>query len=169
MVLQLTGVQGAMRLNECGMVKDLDPDRSTITAQNISKYNQYTFIQMQKEVECSGSFNNFKELEFKFSNLEDELNQYETYNGIDNFVKYFIKVQMSYQGGSMISGSLLEILHEFEVKNYYNARLTKKRIEDHQKQLNEGQTIAPTASVVSGSSSGDQTFGSTAFTKDYSN
>jgi len=29
---------------------------------------------------------------------------------------------MSYQGGSMISGSLLEILHEFEVKNCYNAR-----------------------------------------------
>ena len=68
----------------------------------------------------------------------------------------------------MISGSNLEVLHEFEVKNYYNARLTKKRIEDHQKGLIDSKNVAPTTSVVSGSSSGDQPFGSTNFTKDYS-
>ena len=62
---------------------------------------------------------------------------------------------MSYQGGSMISGSLLEILHEFEVKNCYNARQTQKKIEEHRKALKEQQdaltppNISYASSIVS--------------------
>ena len=87
-------------------------------------------MQIQKEVECSSEFTNFKELEFRFKNLDEELNDHETYNGIDNFIKYFIKVHMTYQGGSIVSGNTLEKLFEFEVKNYYSHRAAKKKLEE---------------------------------------
>jgi len=108
----------------------LDEKRSDITAQNISKYRQYTFMQIQKEVECANDFTNYKELDFRFKNLEEELNAHETYNGIDNFIKYFIKVHMTYQGGSILSGNNLEQLFEFEVKNYYSHNAAKKKLEE---------------------------------------
>ena len=57
------------------------------------QYKQYTFMQIQKEIECSGQFNDFIELEFKFKDLDEELSDHETYNGIDNFTKYFIRYQ----------------------------------------------------------------------------
>ena len=78
-------------------------------------------------MECSSEFTNFKELEFRFKNLDEELNDHETYNGIDNFIKYFIKVQMTYKGGSIVSGNQLEKLFEFEVRNYYSHRAAKKK------------------------------------------
>ena len=81
-------------------------------------------------MECSSDFTNFKELEFRFKNLDEELNDHETYNGIDNFIKYFIKVHMTYQGGSIVSGNTLEKLFEFEVKNYYSHRAAKKKLEE---------------------------------------
>ena len=87
-------------------------------------------MQIQKEVECSGEFNDFKSVEFCFKNLDDELSEHETYNGIDNFVKYFLKVSMTYQGGSMFAGNTLEKLHEIEVKNNYTELLAKKRLEE---------------------------------------
>ena len=82
-------------------------------------------MQIQKQVEYSGSFSDKHEVSFEFKNLEDELREQETYDGIDNFVRYFIKVQMNYQGGSIISGSDLEVLREFTVKNYYNREAVK--------------------------------------------
>ena len=112
------------------MVVNLNANRSEITAQNIMQYKQYTFMQIQKEVECSGEFTNLCELEFKFKNLDEELSEHESYNGIDNFTKYFIKVHMKYQGGSMISGNNLERLQEFEVKNYYRTKLARKKLEE---------------------------------------
>jgi hypothetical protein len=81
-------------------------------------------------VECSGSFNDFIELEFKFKDLDEELSDHETYNGIDNFTKYFIKVHMKYQSGSVISGNNLEKLHEFEVRNYYRTKQARKKMEE---------------------------------------
>lgn len=59
--------------NSQGMVIKLDENRSEITAKNISYYKQYTFMQIQKQVEFSGEFVNIKELEFNFKNLEEEL------------------------------------------------------------------------------------------------
>ena len=94
------------------------------------QYKQYTFMQIQKEIECSGQFNDFIELEFKFKDLDEELSDHETYNGIDNFTKYFIKVHMKYQSGSIVSGSNLEKLHEFEVRNYYRTKLQRKKMEE---------------------------------------
>lgn len=70
----------------------LNEARSDITAQNISKYRQYTFMQIQKQVEYSGNFSDEKEVEFAFKNLDEELRDHESYDGIDSFVKYFIKV-----------------------------------------------------------------------------
>ena len=58
------------------------------------------------------------------------MNAHETYNGIDNFIKYFIKVHMTYQGGSILSGNNLEQLFEFEVKNYYSHNAAKKKLEE---------------------------------------
>ena len=69
-------------------------------------------------------------MEFCFKNLDDELSEHETYNGIDNFVKYFLKVSMTYQGGSMYAGNTLEKLHVIEVKNYYGEILAKKRLDE---------------------------------------
>lgn len=60
------------------------------------------------------------------------MSEHETYNGIDNFIKYFIKVSMTYKGGSMFAGDTLEKLHEVEVKNSYVFRQAKKR-QDEQK------------------------------------
>ena len=70
----------------------VENERKPVTAANISCYRQYTFMQIQKEVEMAGSFQDFKEIEFNFLKLESELSEHETYNGIDNFIKYFIKV-----------------------------------------------------------------------------
>ena len=84
-------------------------------------------MQIQKQIEYSNSFTDFKEVEFNFKNLAEELRDHETYDGIDNFVKYFIKVQMNYQGGSMITGNDLEKLHEFTVRNYYNRADSSRR------------------------------------------
>lgn len=130
MILQIPEHTVANQKNTQGMNIGLDEKRSEITAQNVSKYRQYTFMQIQKEIECSSDFTNFKELEFRFKNLDEELNDHETYNGIDNFVKYFIKVHMTYQGGSIVSGNTLEKLFEFEVKNYYTHRAAKKKQEE---------------------------------------
>lgn len=74
-------------------------------------------MQIQKEIEYAGEFSDFKEIEFEFKKLDEELSQHETYNGVDNFVKYFIKVSMNYSGGSLLAGSELEKLHEITVKN----------------------------------------------------
>lgn len=78
--------------NSEGMLINLDPKRSEITAQSIQKYRQYTFMQIQKQIEYSGEFNDSKEVEFSFKNLDQEFSDHETYDGIDNFVKYFIKI-----------------------------------------------------------------------------
>ena len=53
-------------------------------------------MQIQKQVEYSGNFTNYHEVEFNFANLDEELREHESYDGIGNFVKYFIKVQMNY-------------------------------------------------------------------------
>jgi len=45
-------------------------------------------------------------------------------------VKYFVKVQMNYQGGSVIAGSDLEKLVEFKVAGHHakrTERLVKKK------------------------------------------
>ena len=112
------------------MVIKLDKNRANITAQNIAKYKQYTFMQIQKQVEYAGEFNDLKELEFNFKNLEEELRDHETYNGVDNFIKYFLKIQMTYTGGSMIAGNNLEVLHELIVKNNYSLMYAKKKREE---------------------------------------
>lgn len=77
-------------------------------------------MQMQKQVEYAGNFTNYHEVEFDFKKLDEELREHESYDGVNNYVKYFIKVQMNYQGGSMIAGNDLEVLHEFTVRNYLN-------------------------------------------------
>ena len=82
-------------------------------------------MQIVKQVECGGSFTDQHEVKFCFENLEDELREHETFSGIDNFVKYFVKIQMNYQGGSMIAGNELEVLHEFVVKNYANKEVRR--------------------------------------------
>ena len=82
-------------------------------------------MQIVKQVECGGSFTDLHEVKFCFESLDDELREHETFSGIDNFVKYFIKVQMNYQGGSMIAGNELEVLHEFVVKNYANKEVRR--------------------------------------------
>lgn len=87
-------------------------------------------MQIQKEVESANSFSDYKEIEFEFRKLEEELKDHETYNGIDNFIKYFIKIQMTYQGGSLVAGSELEKLYEIKVKNHYATTGMKKRMEE---------------------------------------
>ena len=52
-----------------------------------------------------GEFTDEKVIDFCFKNLDEELRDHETYNGIGNFVKYFVRVDMKYDGGSMISGN----------------------------------------------------------------
>ena len=74
-------------------------------------------MQIQKEVEQAGNFQDFKEIEFNFLKLESELSEHESYSGIDNYIKYFVKVQMNYQGGSIVSGNELIKLQEITVKN----------------------------------------------------
>jgi len=49
-------------------------------------------MQIQKQIEYSGEFNDFKEMDFVFKNLDEELRDHETYNGVDNFIKYFLKI-----------------------------------------------------------------------------
>lgn len=120
--------------NSEGMVVKLDQKRANITAQNIAKYKQYTFMQIQKQVEYSGEFCNLKEVDFNFKNLEEELREHETYNGVDNFIKYFLKIQMNYTGGSMIAGNNLEVLHEVTVKNHYSHMHAKKKREEQRAQ-----------------------------------
>lgn len=129
MILQLPQY-GMIKRNEDGVVMNLNEKRSEITAQNISTYRQYTFMQIQKEVECAGEFNDYKELEFNFKKLDEELSEHETYNGVDNFIKYFIKVHMIYQGGSLVTGNNLEKLHEIVVKNHHASRNAKKKAEE---------------------------------------
>ena len=112
------------------MVKYVDPKRANVTAQNIQKYRQYTFLQIVKEIQCNGDFIDFLEVPFHFKNLDEELGEYESYDGIDNFVKYFVKVQMNYQGGSVIAGNDLEKLFEFKVAGHHvkrTERLVKKK------------------------------------------
>ena len=91
-------------------------------------------MQIQKQVEYSGEFCNLKEVEFHFKNLDEELRDHETYNGVDNFIKYFLKIQMQYTGGSMIAGNNLEVLHEVIVKNNYGAMHNKKKREEQKLQ-----------------------------------
>ena len=43
-----------------------------------------------------GEFADNFEVEFHFKKLDEELSEHETYDGIGNFVKYFIKVHMDY-------------------------------------------------------------------------
>ena len=109
-------------------------------------------MQIQKEIEYAGEFSDFKEVEFEFKKLDEELSQQETYNGVDNFVKYFIKVSMSYQGGSLLAGSELEKLHEITVKNQYALRHAQKRFEEL-KQVSLHKTESADDSVAL-----DQTF-----------
>jgi hypothetical protein len=85
---------------------------------------------MQKEVQMPGEFTDHTEVEFHFKKLEEELGEHETYDGIGNFVKYFIKVSMQYQGGSYLSGNTCEKLHEITVKNHYAARHARKKLEE---------------------------------------
>lgn len=125
--------------NSQGMVIKLDKNRQQITAGNIAKYKQYTFMQIQKQVEYSGEFSNFKEIEFNFKNLEEELRDHETYNGIDNFIKYFLKIQMTYTGGSMIAGNNLEVLHEVTVKNNYTLMHSKRKREEQAVSIKENK------------------------------
>lgn len=66
-----------------------------------------------------GEFSGSKEVSFHFKNLEEELRDHETYDGVDNLVKYFIRVNMNYKGGSMIAGNELVVLKEFTVRNYH--------------------------------------------------
>lgn len=87
-------------------------------------------MQIQKVAELPGEFQDFKEIEFEFLKLEDELKEHESYDGIDNFIKYFIKVNMTYQGGSLVAGSDLEKLFEIKVKNHYALRGMRKRMEE---------------------------------------
>ena len=87
-------------------------------------------MQIQKEVAIPGNFVDNAEIEFHFKKLDEELSEHETYNGIGNFVKYFIKVHMQYQGGSIVSGNTLEKLHEIKVKNHYNERAAKPKLEE---------------------------------------
>jgi len=119
MILQLQPTAGAMGKNEDGMVTNYNSSRSEITAANIGAYRQYTFMQIQKVVENAGEFTDFFEVDFTFLKLDEELKEHETYNGIDNFIKYFIKVSMNYEGGSLVAGRELEKLHEIVVKNRY--------------------------------------------------
>jgi len=118
MILQVPDYMKSTQMNSAGMIKEINYELGDIDTKNISQFRQYVFMQIQKEAEFSGEFTDKKTIEFSFKNLEDELKDHETYNGIDNFVKYFIRVNMNYEGGSMFSGNNLEILQEFEVKNY---------------------------------------------------
>jgi hypothetical protein len=77
-----------------------------------------------------GEFIDNTEVEFHFKKLEEELGEHETYDGIGNFVKYFIKVSMQYQGGSILTGNTVEKLHEITVKNHYAARHARKKLEE---------------------------------------
>ena len=77
-------------------------------------------MQIVKQIDFLGSFTGLHEIKFNFENLEDELREHESFSGIDNFVKYFVKVEMNYQGGSLLAGNELEVLHEFTVKNHLN-------------------------------------------------
>lgn len=43
---------------------------------------------------------------------------------------------MQYSGGSIVSGNVLEKLHEIKVKNHYNERAQKKRLEEIKAQVN---------------------------------
>lgn len=97
-----------------------------------------------------------KEIEFNFKNLEEELRDHETYNGIDNFIKYFLKIQMTYTGGSMIAGNNLEVLHEVIVKNNYSLMHAKKKREEQKAQQSQSEKGA--VSVQKGASSGDLDF-----------
>lgn len=124
-----------------GMRVKLDPKRSEITAQSISQYRQYTFMQIQKEVAIPGDFVDHAEIEFHFKKLDEELSEHETYNGVGNFIKYFIKVHMDYQGGSIVSGNVLEKLHEIKVKNHYNERAAKKKLEEIKANATEASTV----------------------------
>lgn len=105
-----------------------------ISESTLSAYRQYTFMQIQKEIEYSSEFSDFKECEFHFKALDEELRDHETYNGIDNYIKYFIKVQMTYEGGSLLAGSTLEKLHEIVVKNHYALNAEKQRLEEIKQQ-----------------------------------
>uniref|UniRef100_A0A7S3FYP5 Uncharacterized protein n=1 Tax=Strombidium rassoulzadegani TaxID=1082188 RepID=A0A7S3FYP5_9SPIT len=120
MVLQVPEyISNSQKRNLIGMIPwDHAQNRQPVTAQNIQGFRQYTFMQIQKEVEYSGSFVDKREVDFCFKNLVEELREHESYEGVDNMVKYFVRVNMNYQGGSMISGNNLEILHEFEVRIY---------------------------------------------------
>ena len=89
----------------------------------------------------------FKEIEFSFKKLEEELSEHETYDGIDNFVKYFIKVHMVYQGGSLLAGNNLEKLHEIKVKNYY-AKQHAKRLLEEQKQEAQKAAVTETSTLT---------------------
>jgi hypothetical protein len=53
-------------------------------------------MQIQKEVDFPGEFSDSKTVTFCFKNLMEELRDHETYDGIDNFVKYFIRINMNY-------------------------------------------------------------------------
>jgi hypothetical protein len=130
MILQALPHTSRHQTNQAGMIKDYKASKSEITAQNIQHFRQYTFMQIQKEAEKPGEFQDFKEIEFEFLKLEDELKEHESYDGIDNFIKYFIKINMTYQGGSLVAGKELERLHEIKVKNHYALRGLRKRVEE---------------------------------------
>lgn len=130
MILQSNPMNQVYKHNSAGMITNYKKQKSEITAQNIALYRQYTFMQIQKEVESATSFQDYKEVAFEFLKLEDELKEHETYNGVDNFIKYFIKVEMTYQGGSLVAGNQLTKLHEITVKNQYALRNIRKRMEE---------------------------------------
>lgn len=133
MILQQQAGYTHHKTNESGMIKNFKKETSEITAQNIGQFRQYIFMQIQKEVDSAGDFQDFKEVSFEFKNLDEEFKDHETYNGVDNFIKYFIKVQMTYQGGSIISGNELEKLHEIKVKNHDALKNVKQRMQEIKK------------------------------------
>ena len=110
-------------------------------------------MQIQKQVEYSGEFNDLKELDFHFKNLEEELRDHESYNGVDNFIKYFLKIQMTYTGGSMIAGNNLEVLHEIIVKNNYNHLHAQRKREEQVAAMQKKAAAAAKAGTIDGTAS----------------
>lgn len=74
---------------------------------------QYTFMQMTREVEFQGTFDDEFTACFNFKNME--LSQ-DTYNGISMELNYYLKVEMVYQGNLM--KYTMEAVKSFIVRNH---------------------------------------------------
>lgn len=85
----------------------------------------YTFMQMTREVEFQGTFDDEFTACFNFKNME--LSQ-DSYNGISMDLNYYVKVEMVYQGSLM--KYTMEAIKPFMVRNHKEDVIEAKQQEN---------------------------------------